>query len=309
MTVSNPPFVVSPETELLFRDSPLPADELSRTVVTEAADHLVVRGFAHVLCNWALTEGEEWADPPRRWLAEAGCDAFILHFGTEEPMAYAAMWNAPLKARDPSAFVSAVDRWLDYYRERGIHALCSGAVIVRRRAAGGRPWLRTLSLRQPPEDPAGEDLLRLFRNEDWLQAGGGDQRLLDSSFSLLDSHEVRQILTYRGGVYDSHRCAVARTSCLRLEVAVDPEALQVLLRLDGSQTLRDITGQVARELGLDGTALADKATAAARQLLRHGLIVPQERYSGTSLRPGGVGDWSRKAFAEALVEAMKGRRP
>ena len=33
--VSNPPFVVSPETELLFRDSPLPADELSRTLVRE----------------------------------------------------------------------------------------------------------------------------------------------------------------------------------------------------------------------------------------------------------------------------------
>ena len=276
MIVSNPPFVVSPESEFLFRDSPLPADELSKTVVTEAARHLVDGGFAHILCNWALGEGDEWPDPPRRWLTDAGCDAFILHFGTEEPMAYAAMWNAPLKTENPSAFVSAVDRWLDYYRSRGIHALCSGAVILRRRPTGERPWLRALSLRQAPEDPAGEDLLRLFRNEDWLETGGGDQRLLESAFRLLDRHEVRQTLGYRGGVYDSHRCAVAQTSGLRLEVAVDPEALQVLLRLDGSHTLRDIAQQVASELGLDVTALTDKATTAARELLRHGLIVAQE---------------------------------
>ena len=274
--VSNPPFVVSPETELLFRDSPLPADELSRTLVTEAADHLVDGGFAHILCNWTLAAGEKWTDPPRRWLSGAGCDAFILHFGTEEPMAYAAMWNAPLKAGDPSAFVSALDRWLDYYRERDIHALCSGAVIVRRRPADERPWVRTLRLGRLPEDPAGDDLLRLFRNEDWLQAGGSDQRLLDSTFRLLDRHEVRQILTYSGGMYGSHRCAVAATSGLRVEVAVDPEALQVLLRLDGSHTLRDIARQVASELALDGAALVGKAAAAARELLRNGLIIPQE---------------------------------
>ena len=233
-------------------------------------------GFAHILCNWALTEGEESTYPPRRWLSEAGCDAFILHFGTQEPMAYAAIWNAPLKARDPSAFVAAVDRWLDYYQERDIHALCSGAVIARRRPAGERPWLRTLSLPRLPEDSAGDDLLRLFQNEDWLQAGGSDQRLLDSTFSLLDRHEVRQVLTYRGGVYDSHRCAVARTSGFRVEVGVDPEALQVVLRLDGSHTLRDIAHQVASDLGLDGTALVHKAVAAARELLRNGLIFPRE---------------------------------
>ena len=57
--VSNPPFVVSPDSDLLFRDSPLPADDVSRMVVAEAASRLTDGGFAHVLCNWALRQGGE----------------------------------------------------------------------------------------------------------------------------------------------------------------------------------------------------------------------------------------------------------
>ena len=282
MIVANPPFVVSPESQFLFRDSPLPADELSSMIVTEAADHLADGGFAHILCNWALTEGEEWPGPPRRWLAGTQCDALILHFGTEDPVAYAAMWNAPLRSGDPSAFVSAVDRWLDYYRLRGIHALCSGAVVLRRRASSDHHWVRPFSLRHLPEDPAGEDLLRLFRGQDWLEARGSDELLLDSVLQLLDRHEVRQTLTYRGGVYDSHGCTIVRTSGLGLEVAVDPEALQVVLRLDGRQTVREVARQVAAELGLDAPALLDKAAMAARELLGHGLILPGEGVDASS---------------------------
>lgn len=275
MIVSNPPFVVSPDSELLFRDSPLPADELFGTLVTEAGAHLVHGGHANILCNWALTEGEDWSDPPRRWLRQAGCDAFILHFGTDEPMSYAALWNAPLRAQNPSAFLPAVDRWLDYYRNRRIRALCSGAVVLRRRTSG-QPWIRAMSLPRLPDDPAGEDLLRLFEGQDWLSAGGSDERLLDSTFGLLDRHEVRQILTYRGGAYDSHRCAVGRTSGLRFDVAIDPQALQVLLRLDGSRSLRAIAGEVAGELGFDDIALMAEAATASRELLQHGLLTPQQ---------------------------------
>lgn len=274
MITSNPPFVVSPESELMFRDSPLPADDVSRTVVTEAAAHLVDGGFAHVLCNWALTEGEHWWDPPRRWLSQAGCDAFLLHFGTDDPMSYAALWNGPLRGQDPSAFLPAVDRWLEYYRDRGIGALCSGAVVLRRRTSR-RQWIRELSLPRLPEEPAGEDLLRLFQGQDWLSDGADDQRLLDSAFGLPARHEVRQILSYRAGAYDSQRCAIGRTAGLQLDVAVDPHALQVLLRLDGSRSLGAIAGQVAGELGLDSAAVMAQAANGARDLLRHGLLSPR----------------------------------
>ena len=270
LIVSNPPFVVSPDSELLFRDSPLPADDVSRMVVAGAASRLTDGGFAHVLCNWALRQGESWEEPPRRWLAGAGCDGVVVHFGTDDPMSYAATWNAPLRTTDTSAFCDTLDRWLDYYRHLGITALCAGAIVVRRRSAA-HSWIRALSLPERPEQPAGEHVLRLFEDQDLLASLGTDSALLDARLRLLDRHEVHQILNHHG-VYDSQRCMVVATSGLRLAVEVDPEVLQVMLRLDGSRTVRDVVHGVAGEIGFDQNALLARTVPAIRDLLHHGLV-------------------------------------
>lgn len=272
LIVSNPPFVVSPDSELLFRDSPLPGDDLSRMVVTEAVSRLTEGGFAHILCNWALRRGEAWEEPPQRWLAGAAGDGLVLHFGTDDPMSYAATWNAPLRTTDPSAFSVTLDRWLDYYRRLGITALCGGAVVVRRRPAEHN-WVRAVSLPERPEEPAGEHVLRLFEGQDLLASLRTDRALLDAVLHLVDRHEVHQVLNHHAGVYDSHRCTVATTSGLRLKIEVDAEVLQVMLRLDGCRTLRDVVQQVADEIGLDQAAVVVKTLTAARDLLQHGFLV------------------------------------
>ena len=271
LIVSNPPFVVSPDSGLLFRDSPLPADDVSRMVATEAVPRLTEGGFAHVLCNWALREGEDWEDPPRRWLADAGCDALVLHFGTDDPMSYAATWNAPLRSEDPSAFSETLDRWLDYYRRLGITALCAGAVVVRRRS-GQDNWVRTLSLPLRPEEPAGDQVLRLFEGQDVLAALPSEDALRDATIRLVDRHEVRQILNHQGGGYHSHRCTVATTSGLRLAIEVEPDVLQVILRLDGSRTVADVVDDVAQQMGFDRAGLLGRTLPAIRELLRHGFV-------------------------------------
>ena len=56
-TVSNPPFVISPDASLLFRHSELPKDELSRLVVEGATAHLEEGGYAAILCNWVVPRG------------------------------------------------------------------------------------------------------------------------------------------------------------------------------------------------------------------------------------------------------------
>ena len=198
-------------------------------------------------------KGESWDEPPRRWLAGAGCDGVVFHFGSDDPLSYAATWNAPLRTSDPSAFSDTLDRWLDYYRRIGITALCAGAVVVRRRPADHN-WIRALALPERPEQPAGEHVLRLFEDQDLLASLRTDDALLDARLRLLDRHEVHQILSHHG-VYDSQRCMVVATSGLRLAVEVDPEVLQVLLRLDGSRTLRDVAHGVAGEIGFDQNAL------------------------------------------------------
>ncbi|HEX2191624.1 MAG TPA: methyltransferase [Acidimicrobiales bacterium] len=272
LIVSNPPFVVSPDADLIFRDSPLPADELSRTVLLEAAQHLPDGGFAHVLCNWVLRPGERWDDAPRRWLADAGCDAVVLHLGTDDPLSYAATWNSPLRTSDPAAFPVALDRWLEYYRRLGVTALCAGAVVVRRRAAANN-WVRALRLEARPEDAAGDDLLGIFLGQDLLTARTERGALLDAPLRLTDVHEVHQVLSHGGGVYQSQRCRIVTTSGLRLGADVDPEVLQVLLRLDGSRPVREVAHRVASDLGLDEAGLVAKIASGAPELVADGLLV------------------------------------
>src|SRR5437762_12970358 len=50
--VANPPYVLSPDTSLQFRDSGMAGDGLSRTVVQESARHLKDGGFASILVSW-----------------------------------------------------------------------------------------------------------------------------------------------------------------------------------------------------------------------------------------------------------------
>src|SRR6266536_1356678 len=59
LIVANPPFVVSPDSDFVYRDSTLPGDAICREVVRGAAAHLRPGGFATVLCNWICRTAEE----------------------------------------------------------------------------------------------------------------------------------------------------------------------------------------------------------------------------------------------------------
>jgi len=141
LIVANPPYVISPDDSYAYRDSGLPADELCRRFVGEAAAHLEEGGFAHLLVSWALGGlGDDWAAPLRGWVDGSGCDAWLLHYRTSDPVAHAAGWLRPLAESGPDAYAAALDRWLEHLRRLGIGAVAYGAVVLRRRA--GANWVR-----------------------------------------------------------------------------------------------------------------------------------------------------------------------
>ena len=110
LVVANPPYVVSPESAYLFRDSGMRGDAVSELVVRAAPTVLAPGGFACVLIAWAL-DPDDPAARPRRWLAGSGCDAFLLHTSTDDPLETAALWNRDLLDR-PDVYAGVLDRWL-----------------------------------------------------------------------------------------------------------------------------------------------------------------------------------------------------
>ena len=164
LIATNPPFVISPETSQVYRDSGLEGDSLSKQVVGLAAEHLAPGGFATVLCEWILREGEEWVDVPRGWVADGGCDALVLHYRTADPEAYATGWNTQLRAADPDAYAEAVEAWAAYQRGLGAVGVSTGAVILRR-PVDGDPWFRAEEMPHGPQGAASDQILRLFASQ------------------------------------------------------------------------------------------------------------------------------------------------
>ena len=151
LVVANPPFVVSPVHEVMYRDGGLDGDGFSREALTGAARRLHEGGFATVLCGWITEPGAERLATPRRWLEGSGCDAWVLELANEGPVTYAMLWN-DLPGRRPEATAKAAEPWLADYRARGIEAISTGAIVLRKRS--GRNWVRFDELAVAPRGEA-----------------------------------------------------------------------------------------------------------------------------------------------------------
>jgi methylase of polypeptide subunit release factors len=257
LVVANPPFVISPDTDFVFRDSDLPGDGVCREVVRGAAAHLRPGGFATVLCNWVCRTPEERWEPLAAWVEGLDCDALLLSHGAVDPFRYASRWNEPLRS-DAQRYAAAVARWLDYYEREGIAAIGIGAVVLRGREGPG--WVRGLVAPQPALGAAGDHILRLFEATDAL---ADDVDLLDRRFELIEGHRLDQTLVYDEG-YDAADVTLSLSAGVGLAGRIEPEALPLLFELTPARTLREC----AAAAGVDPAA----AALAIRGLYELGLV-------------------------------------
>ncbi len=132
LIVSNPPNAVSPATEYLYRDSPIPVDGVSETVVSGAARHLAEGGWALINCDWARRETERWQPRLRTWVTGAGCYMLVLELQEQDPVTYAVGWLKDLGKVDPQAADAEFRKWMAFYEGHGIHSIHSGVVVLRK---------------------------------------------------------------------------------------------------------------------------------------------------------------------------------
>ena len=273
LIVSNPPFVISPQDDLVFRHSPMARDELARTVVRDAAQHLEDGGYGVVMANWIQPPGDAWLDVPAAWLDGTGCDAIVLLFAIEEPLGYAVRWNMRQQQLAPEAFPATIDAWLDYYRNENIDAIASGVVVLRRRATDQASPARIhgLELTAETRGSASEHLLAVFDGLDYLAADPSVEELLATRFVIPATHRLDQSLHSQGPNYIVDATTLWLADGLGIRVAVDPELVPILLRLDGSQPLGEAAAEVAELTGTEPGALAERSVAFVRGLLERGM--------------------------------------
>jgi methylase of polypeptide subunit release factors len=225
LIVSNPPFVVSPDTDIVFRDAGLEGDEISRLVVRGAAEHLEPGGHAAMLICWAHPAEDDWPDRVRAWLQGTACDAWLVRYVSEDPLEYALKWTTE----------EAAGRWTAYYEAASIGMLTTGGLVLRKRADGAGVRLATADAEAGPTGSASDQIERVF---DALEFAGDlrDERL------RLAPHILDEQLAWVDGAYRHVRLAIRLDDGAGIEVAVDPVALPALFALDGSRRVRDLPG-------------------------------------------------------------------
>jgi methylase of polypeptide subunit release factors len=268
LVAANPPFIVSPETRFDYRDSDLPGDAVSREVVRGAAEHLVPGGFASVLCNWVVAEGEEWWEAPSRWMEGAGADAWLLHSMTQDPISYASTWISGVPT---DTYGAVLDRWLAYYEDLGAAAICTGGVILRRRVEGDG-WVRANRFPSPRLEQSTPHVLRVFANQDYLEDVAGDEELLAGRFRLAPDHRVEQVLAYRDGAYEIDGIRIRMEGGFPFAGTVDHLVLRVLAGCDGTRLLREVIVDAASVMEVDSEPLGPLAVEMVREMLSLGFL-------------------------------------
>lgn len=274
LIVVNPSIIITPDHTVLYRDSRLRAQELSRRLVSQSAEHLNEGGFATLLCHWTHPQGA-WDYAPREWVAEVGCDALLLHFGSQEPLAYAMNNAVSGPDHDPADIARTVTRWTRYYRDSGIQQMSAGAIVLRRRSKQNN-WVRALQFQGGPA-PAGSDQLgRMFAGGDLLASLSGDQQLdkvLSTRWRLVDHNRIDQTLVRHNGGYGSMPALVTHEPATHLAAAVDPRIVPLLMACDGRRSLADLLAQGPWPDGLSEPQFNSLALNTVGDLIARGLLV------------------------------------
>jgi methylase of polypeptide subunit release factors len=269
LIVSNPPYVISPDADLLYRDSGQAPGELCRRIVGGAGEHLEEGGMATVLCSWGTGGGDPW-DTVRGWVADSGCDACLVSYGPQDVVEYATRWTGlSAGAYGAVAQAEAIARWVRFYAEVGIEAIWFGALVLRRRADAGH-WFAAVDAVRPPSANGGAQLERIFAAHDALD-GRPDDALLERSLVPAAPHRLVHALNWDGEGYAVGDIRLVLDDDIGVDGVVDPLAVHVLPALDG-RPLRAVIEAVAAERGLDGERLAAGSLPSLRRLYERGFL-------------------------------------
>jgi 2-polyprenyl-3-methyl-5-hydroxy-6-metoxy-1,4-benzoquinol methylase len=256
----NPPYVVSPDAEFTFRDSGLLGDRVSELLARGLPGLLAPGGFATLMASWAQA-GDDPAVRPREWLDGCGCDSWILHTTTDDPLSNAAAWTRDA-VEGPDQFAAALDRWTAYYDELRIEALAYGALVLRRR--DGVNWSRGGSLPPRQPEPASSQLLRMFAGVDAAEAG--PEALLARPLAIAAAARFEQVVSPNDG-WSVVGATLTLEEGLGFRADVDEPTLRLLRALDGTRSARDA---VTASLGAEGLP---RAAEVLRGMLETGFLV------------------------------------
>lgn len=271
LLVSNPPFVISPDSSFLFRDSERGGEGISRRVISTVAQLLTERGVCQLLTNWAHVDGTDWRERIEQAFAGCGCNAWVLALDHAEPDVYASRWLQS-SVHSPEALAGALDDWMRYYERQRITGI-GWCVVTMRRATGTRTWCDIDELPAAVNTPVGDHLLRCFEARELL-ADLDDKALSAMRPRLAPETRLDQRLAPTPQGWAPRVAHVRLTSGLPFEHALDAQVANLLVQCDGTRSVRELLTEAAAAAGVPTDAIAPAATGVITHLLETGFLLP-----------------------------------
>ena len=132
VVVSNPPFVITPQSvreraRYTYRDGGMPGDSLVKTLLTGLPEVLAPGGRAWMLANWEVRDA--WDEPLRAWTE--GLEAWAICREELSPGRYAEMWlrDGGLAPGQPG-HEEAYGAWVEDFEARGVRGVAMGFLLL-----------------------------------------------------------------------------------------------------------------------------------------------------------------------------------
>jgi len=274
LIVSNPPFVISPESRFIFRDTNLPGDSLSEQVVCGVGERLTEGGFGCILFNWQHKDEQDWDCRPQSWASSTGCDGWLICFKSMDPLTYAADWLQTSVGQNSPDYGRYLDEWMAYYEQMGIRQISAGAMVMRRRS-GQTNWFRSHILdKGRTMGSSGGQIERIFAAEDLLQALDNDRLLLEQRLLFDQHHLLRHELRAKNGRWSVCSEHLYASEGVPFAGNVDMYVANLLAGCNGQKTLRELLEEEAGRAKTDPEKLVPTCLKVVQNLMRSGFLSP-----------------------------------
>ena len=278
LIVSNPPFVISPESaagqgRFTYRDAGLPGDELCRRFLEQAPAHLAEDGYCHVLANWLHVEGEDWRERIAPWVRRTGCDAWVVQREFQDPAEYAELWLRDSGDHNSPRYVERYQAYLDYFAANRIEGVAFGWIILKNTGTD-QPTIRLEELTRQIEQPLGAFVPDWFARHAFL-ADTDDEQLLGTVLKVAPGVVLEQTAEPSGGAWNPSDTRLRQTGGLRATGEIDPVGIAVVGAADGARPLGDLLDRIAGQFGIEPAALRSGALDAVRALVEEGFLTTE----------------------------------
>lgn len=273
LVISNPPFVISPESTYIYRDGGMGADRICREIIGKVPQFLNQGGYCQMLCNWVEKASEDWRERLQTWFEGTGCDAWVMRSETGDAETYASTWIKHTEKYEPEDFEKRLDKWLEYYDKEGISSVGAGLITMRK--TGGRTnWYRADEAPEKILGPCGEHISAGFEAKDFLEMTKGDEALLNARFQVSPNVRLERasVPSPEGWIDTVYRIQIDKG--LAYSGNIDPYVANLLVGCNGRITLRELLSDMARALKVDSEQISQKLCALARSLIERGFLLP-----------------------------------